>query len=160
MTTPGAWVGEIAPDFALLDQQGVTHRLSQYRGSYVVLYFYPKDMTPGCTTEACDFRDNLARATSVGAVVLGISADSVKRHAKFAEQEQLNFPLLADETKDVLRSYGVWQQKSMMGKRYMGIARTTFLIDPHGYVRKVYENVKVAGHVNEVLKDLGAMATA
>lgn len=157
MTQPTQWIGEIAPDFTLQDQQGTVHRLSDYRGKSVVLYFYPKDMTPGCTIEACNFRDNLARATSAGAVVLGVSADSVKRHAKFAEQEQLNFPLLADETKDVLRSFGVWQQKSMMGKRYMGIARTTFIIDPHGYVRNVYENVKVNGHVDEVLQALEAM---
>lgn len=159
MTTPAALVGELAPDFSLPDQQGKAHRLSEYRGKTVVLYFYPKDMTPGCTVEACDFRDNLGRATSTGAVVLGVSADSVKRHAKFAEQEQLNFPLFADETKDVLRSYGVWQQKSMMGKRYMGIARTTFLIDAHGYVRKVYENVKVTGHVEDVLHDVAKMQT-
>lgn len=160
MTQPTQWIGEIAPDFALPDQAGKMHRLSDYRGKIIVLYFYPKDMTPGCTVEACNFRDNLARVTSAGAVVFGVSADSVKRHAKFAETQQLNFPLLADETKDVLRSYGVWQQKSMMGKRYMGIARTTFVIDPHGYVRKVYENVKVSGHVDEVLNDITAMNTS
>lgn len=151
---PADLVGNLAPDFLLPDQEGRQHRLSDYRGKTVVLYFYPKDMTPGCTAEACSFRDNMSRLTGAGAVVLGMSADSTKRHAKFAEQQQLNFPLLADETKDVLRSYGVWQQKSMMGKRYMGIARTTVIIDAHGYVRKVYENVKVSGHVDDVLHDM------
>lgn len=149
-------IGNLAPDFSLPDQTGAAHRLSSYRGKTVILYFYPKDMTPGCTVEACNFRDSLARITARGAVVLGVSADTVKRHAKFAEAEHLNFPLLADETKDVLRNYGVWQQKSMMGKRYMGIARTTVIIDPHGYVRNVYEDVKVAGHVDEVLRALAS----
>lgn len=136
------------------DQTGTLHSLSDYAGKWVVLYFYPKDMTPGCTVEACNFRDNLARVKGAGAVVLGVSADSVKRHAKFAEAEGLNFPLLADEAKTTLETYGVWQQKSMMGRKYMGIVRTTLLIDPKGVVRKIYENVKVNGHVDEVLRDL------
>ena len=106
---------------------------------------------------ACNFRDNLARVKSIGAVVLGVSADSVKRHAKFAEAEGLNFPLLADEAKTTLEAYGVWQQKSMMGKKYMGIVRTTLLIDPEGMVRKIYDGVKVNGHVDEVLADLKAL---
>lgn len=143
-----------APAFSLEDQTGKTHSLKDYAGKWVVLYFYPKDMTPGCTVEACNFRDNLARVKRVGAAVLGISADSVKRHAKFAEAEGLNFPLLSDEDHAALEKYGVWQQKSMMGRKYMGIARTTFLIDPQGKIRKVYEDVKVSGHVDEVLSDL------
>lgn len=146
-----------APAFTLDDQTGKTHSLGDYAGKWVVLYFYPKDMTPGCTIEACNFRDNLARVKKTGAVVLGVSADSVKRHAKFAESEGLNFPLLSDETHEVLNKYGVWQEKSMMGRKYMGIARTTFLIDPQGKVRKVYENVKVTGHADEVLSDLSEL---
>jgi thioredoxin-dependent peroxiredoxin len=147
-------VNKKAPAFRLPDQSGNMQALSDYAGKWVVLYFYPKDMTPGCTVEACNFRDNLSRLTSAGAAVLGVSADSIQRHAKFAEAEGLNFPLLADEGKGTLEAYGVWQQKSMMGKKYMGIVRTTLLIDPKGIVRKVYDNVKVNGHVDEVLADL------
>lgn len=146
-----------APDFALPDQTGAIHNLNDYAGKWLVLYFYPKDMTPGCTIEACDFRDNLARVKSVGAEVLGVSADSVKRHAKFVEAKSLNFPLLADEGKTMLEAYGVWQQKSMMGRKYMGIVRTTLLIDPQGVIRKVYDDVKVSGHVDAVINDLAAL---
>ncbi|MBI1908525.1 thioredoxin-dependent thiol peroxidase [Candidatus Uhrbacteria bacterium] len=154
---PSELLGKKAPAFSLHDQEGNAHALRDYAGAWLVLYFYPKDMTPGCTIEACNFRDNLGRVKAAGAAVLGVSADSVKRHAKFAEVEQLNFPVLSDEDRTALEAYGVWQQKSMMGKKYMGIVRTTLLIDPEGVVRKVYENVKVSGHVDEVLRDLAAL---
>lgn len=146
-----------AIDFQLRDQGGNTHSLKQYRGSWVVLYFYPKDMTPGCTQEACDFRDNLARLTSAGAVVLGVSADNEKRHQKFAVKESLNFPLLADTDYAICEAYGVRQPKKMMGHEFLGIVRTTFIIDPQGVVRKIYSPVKVTGHVDEVLSDLRAL---
>lgn len=146
-----------APDFTLQDQNDTAHSLSQYRGKWVVLYFYPKDSTPGCTVEACSFRDNLSRLNSKDVVVLGVSADSVKSHKKFVEKQSLNFPLLADEAKMVCELYGVWGEKSFMGRKYMGIARTTFLINPEGVVVKVYENVKPANHVDEIMSDLAAM---
>lgn len=154
---PSELLNKKAPAFSLPDQTGAMHALNDYKGKWAVLYFYPKDMTPGCTVEACNFRDNLARVKRAGAAVLGVSADSVKRHAKFAQAEELNFPLLADEEKATLNAYGVWQQKSMMGRKYMGIARTTFLIDPTGKIRKIYEDVKVTGHVDAVLSDLKAL---
>lgn len=135
----------------------MAHTLADYAGKWIVLYFYPKDMTPGCTIEACDFRDNMARVHGVGAVALGVSGDSVKSHKKFVEKDGLNFAILADESHATLAAYGVWQQKSMMGKTYMGIARTTFLINPDGLIVKVYEGVNVKGHVDEVLRDLEAM---
>lgn len=146
-----------APAFKLTDQQGIERTLKQYLGSWVILYFYPKDMTSGCTQEACDFRDNLNRLKSKGAVVLGISADSQKRHQKFVEKESLNFPLLADEDHKVCLAYGVWQRKKMMGHEFDGIVRTTLIINPKGEVTKRYDKVKVAGHVDEVLKDLVAL---
>lgn len=146
-----------APAFSLADQEGEIHNLNDYVGKLLVLYFYPKDLTPGCTIEACNFRDNLARVKSAGAVVLGVSADSVKRHAKFAEVEKLNFPVLSDESHDMLNAYGVWQEKKMMGKRYMGIIRTTLIIDRQGIIRKVWTDVKVNGHVDEVITTLQEM---
>ncbi len=147
-----------APTFTLLDQNGIAHSLSDYTGKWVVLYFYPKDMTPGCTVEACSFRDSLNRLTSHGAVVLGVSADSVKRHAKFTEQQSLNFPLLADEDHKVCEAYGVWQKKKFMGREYDGIVRTTLIINPTGEIVKRYDDVKVTGHVDEVLRDLEGLA--
>ncbi len=156
--TPAELLNAKAPAFSLEDQTGATHTLSDYKGKWLVLYFYPKDMTPGCTIEACNFRDNLGRISKAGAGVLGVSADSVKRHGKFAENQKINFPLLSDESHAMLEAYGVWQQKSMMGKKYMGIVRTTLLIDPSGVVKKVYDNVKVTGHVDEVLRDLATLA--
>ncbi len=143
-----------APKFSLLDQAGKMHSLTDYQGKLIVLYFYPKDMTPGCTIEACDFRDNLARVKNSGAVVLGVSADSVKRHAKFAAKEDLNFPVLSDESHDMLNAYGVWQKKKMMGQEYMGIIRTTLLIDAAGIIQRIWTDVKVTGHVDEVLAAL------
>lgn len=146
--------GQKAPYFTTQDQHGNTQDLSSYTNKWIVLYFYPKDMTPGCTVEACNFRDNLTRLTAKGAVVLGVSADSVKRHAKFAENENLTFPLLADENKAICEAYGALGKKKFMGREYVGILRNTYLISPEGVVVKVYENVKPAGHVDEVLADL------
>lgn len=146
-----------APKFSLNDQSSTTHTLDQYKGKWVVLYFYPKDMTPGCTMEACAFRDNVNRLTSANAVVLGVSADSEKRHKKFAENESLTFPLLADEDHKVCEAYGVWGKKKFMGREYDGISRMTFIISPVGDIVKKYEDVKVKGHVDEVLKDLGEL---
>ena len=146
-----------APSFALPDQDGKTHKLADYKGQWVLLYFYPKDDTPGCTKEACNFRDNLARVQSVGAVILGVSADSEARHKKFADKEHLNFPLLADTDHTVCESYGFWKPKKMMGHEFLGIIRSTCIIDPHGAVRKIYSPVKVTGHVDEVLHDLTAL---
>lgn len=143
-----------APMFSLPDAHGNMHALSDYQGKWVILYFYPKDLTPGCTQEACDFRDNLQRLTSVGAVVLGISADTVSRHKKFTEHEALTFPLLADVDHAICEAYTVWQKKKFMGREYMGIVRTTFLITPRGEVAKRYDDVRVKGHVDEVLHDL------
>lgn len=143
-----------APYFATQDQHEKTHTLTDYKGKWVILYFYPKDMTPGCTVEACSFRDSLERITAKGAVVLGVSADSVKRHAKFAETERLSFPLLADEDKSICEAYGAIGKKKFMGREFVGILRNTYLINPEGVLVKIYESVKPAGHVDEVLKDL------
>ncbi len=142
-----------APDFTLLDQEGQEHSLSDYLGKKVLLYFYPKDDTPGCTTEACSFRDRLNELKKHNVQVLGVSVDDVKSHKKFAEKFGLNFPLLADTEKKVVNDYGVWGQKSMFGKKYMGIQRDSFLIDEKGVVIKHYEKVKPAEHVDEVIKD-------
>lgn len=143
-----------APAFSLPDQTGTIRNLSDYAGKWVVLYFYPKDMTPGCTQEACDFRDNLNRITAHGAVVLGVSADDPKRHQKFIEKESLNFPLLADVDHTMCEAYGVWQKKKFMGREFDGIVRTTLIISPKGEVIRRYDSVSVKGHVDEVLQDL------
>jgi peroxiredoxin Q/BCP len=144
-------VGDPAPEFALADGEGETVRLSDLRGKKVVLYFYPKDSTPGCTQEACDFRDRYAALQASGALLLGISPDSGKSHAKFAQKHGLPFPLLADEGNAVSTAYGVWKEKSMYGRVFMGIERTTFLIDEQGKIARVWPKVKVAGHGDEVL---------
>lgn len=158
MSTARDLVQKPAPHFTTQDQNNKTHNLTDYLDKWVVLYFYPKDMTPGCTIEACSFRDNLHRITAKGAVVLGVSADSVKRHAKFAENESLTFPLLADEEKKICEAYGALGKKKFMGREYTGILRNTYLIDPNGSIAKVYENVKPAGHVDEIIRDLEALA--
>lgn len=154
---PKTLLNKAAPKFTLPDQAGSLRNLSDYAGKWVVVYFYPKDMTPGCTVEACSFRDNLSRLKAAGAVVLGISADSVKRHAKFADNEDLNFPLLADEDKQVIKAYNSWGKKKFMGREFEGIFRNTFLIDPQGVIVKIYESVKPTGHVDEILTDLKAL---
>lgn len=140
-----------APDFELPDQNGDLHRLRDYRGQWVLLYFYPKDDTPGCTKEACGLRDHFPSFKNNGVQVLGVSVDSIKRHKKFAEKYRLPFTLLADEKKEVVQKYGVWGKKKFMGHEYDGTFRTSFLIDPKGKIARVYEKVKAADHAEEVL---------
>lgn len=147
-------VGTRAPDFTLPDQDEKKHTLSGYQGKWILVYFYPKDDTPGCTKEACAIRDADPDFSKLKTVVLGISADSVKSHKKFEEKYGLTFPLLADEDKKVIKKYGVWGKKKFMGREYMGIKRTSFLIAPDGKIAKVYENVKPDAHASEVLADL------
>jgi peroxiredoxin Q/BCP len=146
--------GNPAPNFTLLDENGVTRNLSDYRGQPVVLYFYPKDDTPGCTTEACNFRDDYSQYTQAGVVILGVSPDSPKNHIKFKAKYHLPFTLLADEGHKVCELYGVWGRKKMMGREYDGVFRTTFLIDRQGKLVKVFEAVKPAEHSKEVLEAL------
>jgi thioredoxin-dependent peroxiredoxin len=150
-------VGSKAPEFALPDQNGSVHALADYRGRYVLLYFYPKDDTTGCTKEACAIRDADPDFSKLDAAVLGVSADSVKSHKKFADKYGLMFPLLADEGRAVVNAYGVWGRKKFMGREYDGIFRTSFLIDPEGKIAKVYERVKPQMHAEEVLSDLRAL---
>jgi peroxiredoxin Q/BCP len=152
--------GEEAPEFMLEDQGGVERSLEDYRGSWILLYFYPKDDTPGCTKEACALRDEFPAFENIDAVILGVSTDSVASHHKFAQKYELPFTLLADENKKVVELYGVWQKKKMMGKEYMGTVRTSFLIDPDGMIAKVYENVKPEVHAREVLTDLETLQSA
>jgi peroxiredoxin Q/BCP len=140
-----------APDFALPDETGTVRRLADFRGRTVVLYFYPKDDTPGCTTEACNFRDDYSAYQQAGVTILGVSPDSPKSHAKFKQKFQLPFSLLADEDHAVCEAYNVWGPKKFMGKEYMGVSRTTFVIDPDGNIKKVFENVKPSDHSAEVL---------
>lgn len=147
-----------APEFALPDQDGVIARLSDAQGSWVLLYCYPKDDTPGCTMQACLIRDNWTEFQSLPVMVWGVSADSPAKHKRFIEKYQLPFRLLSDESHGMLQSYGVWREKKFMGRRYMGIARTSFLIDPQGVVRHVYEDVKPSAHADQVLADLKALA--
>ena len=144
--------GKKAPAFTLNDQHGKTHSLSDYAGRPVVLYFYPKDDTPGCTKETCDFRDNLPRFKSSKAAVFGISILDEASKAKFAKKYDVTFPLLADEDHAVAEKYGVWQQKSLYGRKFMGIMRTTYLIGPDGKVAQRWDNVKVNGHAAAVLQ--------
>ena len=144
--------GRKAPAFALNDQTGTTHRLSDYAGRPVVLYFYPKDDTPGCTKEACDFRDRMPTFDKSKAAVVGVSILDEKSKARFANKYSVKFPLLADADHAVADKYGVWQEKSRYGRKYMGIARTTYLIDPDGKVARRWDNVKVDGHADEVYK--------
>ena len=143
--------GTNAPDFTLKDSEGKEQSLSQYKGKKVILYFYPKDDTPGCTQEACDFRDSLPVINKKKAVILGISADSVGSHEKFAKKFGLPFTLLSDPEKKVIQQYKVLGEKNMYGKKYMGILRTTYVIDEKGVIVKVFQNVKVPGHVKDVL---------
>jgi peroxiredoxin Q/BCP len=145
--------GKKAPDFTALNQDGKKVKLSSYKGKKnVVLFFYPRDMTPGCTTEACDFRDNKSEFKNT--VILGVSADLPEKHQKFIEKHSLTFDLISDPDKKVLEKYGVWQEKSLYGKKFMGIVRTTVLIDKKGIVKKIFPKVKVKGHVEKVLEAL------
>lgn len=147
-------IGTKAPDFTLPDQNGVSHSLSDYRGKKVILYFYPKDQTAGCTKEACSFRDRYPQITEKGAVVIGISKDSVKSHKNFEEKQSLPFTLLSDEDTAVIQMYDVWKEKKMAGRTYMGIVRSTYLIDEEGVIIKTYDKVKTAVHGDEVLEAL------
>ncbi len=147
-------VGKKAPAFTLEDQKGKQHALKDYLGKWVLIYFYPKDNTPGCTTQACALRDNYSDYKKLKAVVLGISKDSVESHEKFAKKFALPFPILADPSTKMIDKYGAWQEKSMFGKKYMGIQRMSYLIDPKGKVAKVYPKAKPLGHALDVLKDL------
>ncbi|TDQ33738.1 thioredoxin-dependent thiol peroxidase [Aureibacillus halotolerans] len=144
--------GQSAPDFTLPSQKGEKIQLSSFTGKYVVLYFYPKDMTPGCTTQACDFRDHFQSFADANAVIIGISPDPVKRHQTFVEKYDLPFCLLADEDHQVAEDYGVWQLKKNFGNEYMGIVRSTFVIDPEGTILKEWRNVRVKGHVEKALQ--------
>jgi peroxiredoxin Q/BCP len=146
--------GNAAPDFELASETGEKVKLSDLRGRPVVLYFYPKDDTPGCTKEACGFRDDYAQYARAGVVILGVSPDSPKSHTAFKEKFHLPFPLLADEDKKVLKKYGVWGKKKFMGREYMGVLRTTFLIGPDGKLLRIFEKVKPEGHSQEILAAL------
>jgi peroxiredoxin Q/BCP len=146
--------GDLAPSFKLQTDSGEWVSLDQFRGKTVVLYFYPKDDTPGCTQESCDFRDSFGALSSKGVVVLGASKDSVGSHQKFKTKYQLPFPLLSDESGTLCEAYGVWKEKSMYGRKYMGIERSTFVIGADGRIAKVYPKVSVPGHVGEVISDL------
>ena len=146
--------GDKAPDFRLKDQSGKVHKLPDYKGQWLLLYFYPKDDTPGCTVEACTIRDAWSKFKKAKLNVLGISVDPVKSHEKFAKKYSLPFTLLADEYKEVVQAYGVWGKKKFMGKEYLGTSRSSFLIDPKGKIAKIYEKVKPEEHAEEVLRDL------
>jgi len=146
--------GQKAPDFTLPSSEGKDVSLRGFRGKNVVLYFYPRDMTPGCTREACDFRDSQARIKKAGAVVIGVSTDSVASHQKFKARQKLNFPLLADTDKAVAKAYGAFGEKVMYGKKVEGMIRSTFVIDGGGIVRKVFPKVRVDGHADKVLEAL------
>lgn len=143
-----------APQFNLPDQDGANHALADYKGSWVLLYFYPKDDTPGCTSEACSFRDSWQECSELGLIVLGISADSVDSHHAFATKYNLPFTLLSDPEKTVLNQYDAWGEKSMFGKKYMGVLRSSVLISPKGTIAKVYQKIRVNSHAQDVLKDL------
>jgi peroxiredoxin Q/BCP len=147
-------MGKSVPNFTLKDQKGKKVRLSDFRGKKVVLYFYVRDDTPGCTREACSFRDSLTKLKAKGTVVLGVSPDSDDSHKRFADKYNLPFPLLADEGARIARKFGVWGRKNMYGRTYFGVIRSTFIIDEAGKVRKEYRRVKVDGHLDQILKDL------
>lgn len=147
-------VGDIAPDFQAEGSAGQSVKLSDLRGKKVVLYFYPKDMTSGCTTQACDFRDHYADFAYSDVVVIGVSKDPMGSHHKFIEKYQLPFVLVSDPDLEIIKAYDVWKEKNMFGKKSMGIERTTFIIDEKGVIQKIYPKVKVKGHVEKVLEDL------
>ncbi|MBI2885010.1 MAG: thioredoxin-dependent thiol peroxidase [Candidatus Omnitrophica bacterium] len=158
--SPALSIGQPTPDLPLQDDQGRTVRLADFRGKTVVLYFYPKDDTPGCTKEACGFRDRLDRVARAGAVVLGVSADSVASHQRFKAKYGLTFPLLSDPEKRLAEAYGVWKRKSLYGRTFLGIERTTVIIDATGRVAKIFPRVKVEGHVDQVLDAIESLRAA
>lgn len=147
-------VGIKAPDFTLLNQNGDNISLSDYRGRKVILYFYPKDNTPGCTKQACGFAENYPQFTDKGAVILGVSKDSVASHKKFEEKYQLPFVLISDPELVAIKAYDVWQEKNMYGKKVMGVVRTTYLINEEGYIEKVFGKVKAAENANQMLGEI------
>ena len=146
--------GQPAPTFSLPDQDGNNVSLADKKGKWVILYFYPKDLTPGCTTEACNFQETLPDLQDLNAEVIGVSKDSVKSHRKFADKHNLQFTLLSSEDSDMVEQYGAWQEKSMYGKKYMGIARITYIIDPEGKIAKVFPKVSPKQHHSEVYESL------
>ena len=149
--------GKKAPTFSATNTEGKKVKLSELLGENgLVLYFYPKDSTPGCTTEACDFRDNQANLKKLGYSVVGISKDNTKSHQKFVEKQSINFELLSDETGEICEKYGVWQEKQFMGKKFLGIVRSTFIIDANLKIQKIYTSVKVKGHVDQIIMILRA----
>jgi len=147
-------VGQKAPDFSAKDDSGKTVKLSDFKGKKVVIYFYPKDDTPGCTKEACNFRDGIDAIRTLGAVVVGVSADSVAAHEKFKKKFDLNFPLLSDADRKIIEAYDVWKEKSMYGRKYMGIERTTYIVGKDGKITHIFPKVKVADHADEVIAAL------
>jgi peroxiredoxin Q/BCP len=149
----------LAQDFGLADQDNKLHKLSDYKGKWVVLYFYPKDDTPGCTKEACSFRDSFRELKRLRVILLGVSKDSVISHKKFAEKYHLNFPILSDEGREVIKAYKAWGKKKFLGREFEGILRTTYLIDPDGKIKRVYEKVNPTIHADEILKDLQIFKT-
>ncbi len=153
-------IGDKAPEFCLPNQDDVEICLRDLKGKWVVLYFYPRDNTPGCTTEACDFTEAAPDFTSLDAVILGVSADSTKKHRNFIEKKNLGITLLSDESTQMMQEYGVWQLKKNYGKEYMGIVRTTLIIDPEGIVRALFEKVRVKEHVAKVKEKLKELQTA
>ncbi len=150
-------VGDVATEFSLPDQNSTIRTLGEFSGKWLLIYFYPKDNTPGCTTEACEIRDNWKEFKKTGAEVIGINTDSVESHKKFGEKHSLPFTLLSDTEKKVVEDYGVWGLKSFMGKSFFGTRRTSFLINPHGKIAKIYEGVKPAEHAEEVLRDIQSL---
>jgi len=146
-----------AVPFSLPDQKGMVHTLTDYRGKWIILYFYPKDDTPGCTKEACGFRDIADELKKYNTVILGVSKDGVASHERFAKKYHLNFPLLSDESKKIINAYGAWGKKKFMGREYEGIKRTTVLIDPQGDVKKTYEHVNPLIHTGQVLDDIASL---
>lgn len=147
--------GEKAPLFEAFDQNGKTQSLELYAGKWIILYFYPKDDTPGCTKEACNFRDSFHELEKLGVIILGVSKDSVDSHKKFAQKYHLNFPLLSDPEKIIIQAYNAWGKKKFMGREFEGIKRMTYLINPKGEIEKIYEKVNPLVHAGEILKDLG-----
>ena len=149
-------VGDLAPDFQLPSTRGKQITLSELKGKDVILYFYPRDETPGCTAEACSFRDLEGDLSKAGAAILGVSTDSMASHEKFSGKHKLNFPLLSDETADVAKMYGAWKEKNMYGRRAWGVARTTYWIGPDRRIKKIYKKVDAAKHADEILGDIKA----
>lgn len=158
MDTMAFSVGDAAPAWTAADQDGITRSLDDYRGQWLLLYFYPKDDTSGCTAEACSFRDNLAEIEKNGLTIVGVSVDPIASHRAFADKYHLPFTLIADEDKKIVKSYGVWGKKKMYGKEYDGTFRTSFLINPEGAIAKIYEKVDPMTHVDEILRDMKEIA--